>query len=48
MQAVRRGGDRQDLHERIRRHSIAAADGVKDRGERNDLVDRLPVTTRSA
>lgn len=41
MQAVKRGGDRQDLHERIRQHSIAAADGVKDRGERNDLVDRL-------
>jgi adenylosuccinate lyase len=41
MHAVRRGGDRQDLHERIRRHSIAAADAVKDRGERNDLVDRI-------
>jgi adenylosuccinate lyase len=41
MQAVRRGGDRQDLHERIRRHSIAAAEGVKERGERNDLVDRI-------
>jgi adenylosuccinate lyase len=25
MHAVRRGGDRQDLHERIRRHSVAAA-----------------------
>jgi adenylosuccinate lyase len=41
MHAVRRGGDRQDLHERIRRHSMAAAEGVKDRGERNDLVDRI-------
>jgi adenylosuccinate lyase len=41
MQAVRRGGDRQDLHERIRRHSIAAAERVKDHGERNDLVERL-------
>jgi adenylosuccinate lyase len=41
MHAVRRGGDRQDLHERIRRHSIAAADAVKDRGERNDMVDRI-------
>jgi adenylosuccinate lyase len=41
MQAVRRGGDRQSLHERIRRHSIAAAEGVKERGERNDLVDRI-------
>jgi adenylosuccinate lyase len=41
LQAVRRGGDRQALHERIRQHSIAAANAVKDRGERNDLVDRL-------
>jgi adenylosuccinate lyase len=41
MQAVRRGGDRQDLHERIRRHSMAAAEGVKERGERNDLVQRI-------
>ncbi|CAN5791534.1 adenylosuccinate lyase [soil metagenome] len=41
MHAVRRGGDRQDLHERIRRHSIAAAEGVKERGERNDLVERI-------
>jgi adenylosuccinate lyase len=41
MHAVRRGGDRQDLHERIRRHSIEAGEGVKERGERNDLVDRI-------
>jgi adenylosuccinate lyase len=41
MQAVRKGGDRQELHERIRRHSIAAGEGVKERGERNDLVDRI-------
>lgn len=45
MQAVRRGGDRQDLHERIRRHSIAAAEGVKERGERNDLVERIAADT---
>jgi adenylosuccinate lyase len=41
MHAVRRGGDRQELHERIRRHSMAAAEGVKERGERNDLVARI-------
>jgi adenylosuccinate lyase len=41
MHAVRRGGDRQDLHERIRRHSVAAAERVKDQGERNDLIDRI-------
>lgn len=40
MQAVRRGGDRQALHERIRRHAKAAADQMKEGGE-NDLVDRL-------
>jgi adenylosuccinate lyase len=41
MQAVRAGGDRQELHERIRQHSMAAAEAVKDRGERNDLADRI-------
>jgi adenylosuccinate lyase len=41
MHAVRRGGDRQDLHERIRRHSVAAAEVVKDQGGTNDLVDRI-------
>ena len=41
MAAVTAGGDRQDLHERIRRHSQAAAAEVKDRGGRNDLMDRL-------
>ncbi|MGH7464552.1 MAG: adenylosuccinate lyase, partial [Longimicrobiales bacterium] len=41
MHAVRRGGDRQDLHERIRRHSVAAAERVKDHGEQNDLIERI-------
>jgi adenylosuccinate lyase len=41
MRAVRRGGDRQDLHERIRQHSVAAANRVKDEGATNDLVDRI-------
>ncbi len=41
MAAVAAGGDRQDLHERIRRHSQAAAAVVKERGGRNDLLDRL-------
>ncbi len=35
------GGDRQDLHERIRRHSRAAAAVVKQEGRPNDLLDRL-------
>jgi adenylosuccinate lyase len=34
------GGDRQDLHERIRRHAFAAAEKVKAGGE-NDLVERI-------
>lgn len=41
MAAVAAGGDRQDLHERIRRHSQAAAAIVKEQGGRNDLLERL-------
>ncbi len=41
MAAVAAGGDRQDLHERIRRHSQAAAAQVKQHGKKNDLVERL-------
>jgi adenylosuccinate lyase len=41
MDAVKHGGNRQDLHERIRVHSIAAAEQVKEHGARNDLVDRI-------
>jgi adenylosuccinate lyase len=41
MAAVERGGDRQDLHERIRRHSQLAAAEVKQHGRPNDLLDRL-------
>ncbi|MCS7034234.1 MAG: adenylosuccinate lyase [Phycisphaerae bacterium] len=38
---VRAGGDRQVLHERIRLHSLAAAEQVKRFGRPNDLIDRL-------
>jgi adenylosuccinate lyase len=41
MAAVAAGGDRQDLHERIRQHSQAAAAEVKQHGQPNDLLDRL-------
>jgi adenylosuccinate lyase len=41
MAAVAEGGDRQDLHERIRRYSQAAAKVVKEQGGANDLIDRL-------
>jgi adenylosuccinate lyase len=41
MAAVAAGGDRQDLHERIRRHSMEAAQIVKCEGRPNDLLERL-------
>lgn len=41
MAAVRAGGDRQELHERIRTHSLAAAEQVKMEGKPNDLIERL-------
>ena len=40
METVKRGGDRQELHERIRQHSMAATARMKE-GERCDLLDRL-------
>ncbi len=48
MAAVAAGGDRQDLHERIRRHSQAAAKMVKEQGGANDLIDRLKADTAFA
>jgi adenylosuccinate lyase len=41
MAAVAAGGDRQELHERIRQHSQAAAAVVKQQGGENDLMARL-------
>jgi adenylosuccinate lyase len=41
MAAVAAGGDRQELHERIRQHSQAAASVVKEQGGENDLIARL-------
>lgn len=41
MAAVEAGGDRQELHERIRRHSVAAGNAVKIEGKENDLLERL-------
>ena len=43
MDAVKKGGDRQELHERIRTHSMAAARVVKEEGKPNDLIDRIVV-----
>lgn len=41
MAGVQAGGDRQQLHERIREHSVAAAAEVKQHGRPNDLIERL-------
>jgi adenylosuccinate lyase len=41
MRAVKRGGDRQDLHERVRVHSLEAGREVKMHGRPNDLMDRI-------
>ena len=41
MDAVKLGGDRQELHEKIRVHSMAAARQVKEFGKPNDLLHRI-------
>lgn len=41
MACVKRGGDRQEIHEVIRKHSQAAAAQVKQEGKENDLLERL-------
>jgi len=45
VRAVEAGGDRQQAHEVIRTHSIAAARAMKDEGARNDMLDRLAADT---
>ena len=39
--AVKKGGNRQELHEKLRVHSQAAARVVKEEGGKNDLIDRI-------
>jgi adenylosuccinate lyase len=39
--AVRKGRDRQEVHEALRKHSMAAAKRVKEMGLPNDLIERL-------
>ena len=41
MDAVKRGGNRQELHERIRVHSMEAGRQVKAEGKENDLLERI-------
>lgn len=41
MEGVMRGGDRQELHEKIRVHSMEAGRMVKEEGKSNDLIQRI-------
>lgn len=41
MDAVKAGGNRQELHERIRVHSMAASRVIKEEGGENDLLERI-------
>ena len=41
MDAVKAGGDRQELHEKIRQHSMEAGRAVKEEGKENDLLMRI-------
>jgi adenylosuccinate lyase len=41
LEATRAGADRQEAHEQIRVHSMAAAEEVKKHGRPNDLITRL-------
>lgn len=41
MAGVKAGGDRQTVHERLRRHAMAASKRVKQFGKENDLLERL-------
>src|SRR6185503_5819502 len=41
VRAVQKGGDRQVAHEVIRRHSVAAAQAMKNDGTGNDMLERL-------
>ena len=41
MRAAKAGGDRQELHERVRQHAVAAGARIKGEGAPNDLLDRI-------
>lgn len=41
MEEVKAGGDRQEIHEKIRVHSMEASKKVKMEGKENDLIDRI-------
>ncbi|RLG55169.1 MAG: adenylosuccinate lyase [Candidatus Hydrothermarchaeota archaeon] len=41
MRAVKSGGDRQELHERLRKHALEASEKIITEGSENDLIDRI-------
>ena len=41
MAGVKAGGDRQELHEAIRQHSMECARRMKEQGLENDLLERI-------
>ncbi|SFI71600.1 adenylosuccinate lyase [Kaistella treverensis] len=41
MEEVKAGGDRQEIHETIRVHSMEASKKVKEEGKENDLLERI-------
>ena len=41
MTGVKAGADRQELHELIRKHSVATAEAIRAGAEKNDLLERL-------
>lgn len=45
MYCVKKGGDRQKLHERIREHSVETAKRIKQTGGENDLIERILADT---
>lgn len=46
MHCVQKGGDRQELHEAIRRHSVDVAKNIKLNGAKNDLLERIEADNR--
>ncbi len=46
MYCTKKGGNRQELHEAIREHSVACAKEIKQTGARNDLLDRIAADSR--
>merc|ERR1712137_11430 len=48
MACVKAGGDRQELHEAIRQHSMDVSRSVKEDGKDNDLLERIRLDERFA